>query len=81
MIVKDLFCNELVKDFKCKDPETYHLDRAKELRKMKRAEVEIDGDIAERPIKVKSVRPKKLKWLKDIEMWEFKSKIKVEVLD
>lgn len=81
MLIKDLFCNEIVKDFKVKDPKTYHTDRAKELRKMKSAEVEVNGEIETRPIKVKSARPKKLKWNEDLSVWEFHCKIKVQVLD
>jgi hypothetical protein len=80
MLIKELYCNEAHKDYRVKDPETFHKERAKELRKLKFARVEIDGDTQERPVKVKSARPKKLKWNKD-GYWEFKCKIKVEVLD
>jgi len=80
MTIKDLYCNEYVLDFKCKDPETYHKDRAKELRKMRWANVEVDGETKERRVKVKSARPKKLKWDDKLEVWEFRCKLKVEVL-
>jgi len=81
MIVKELHCNEIIEDYKVKDPETYHKNHSDFLRGLKEASVEVDGKIAVRPIRVKSVRAKKLKWNEDIEMWEFHSKIKVNVLD
>lgn len=81
MLVKELYCNEEVKDFKVKDPETYHKDRANELKKMSLADVEVDGKIEPRPVKVKSVRPKKLQWSEDKNLWEFRCKIKAEILD
>lgn len=81
MIIKELFCNEVCADFKVKDPKTYHLDRARELRKMKTANVEVNGEVKERPVKVKSATPKKLIWNEPLKVWEFQCKIKIQLLD
>ena len=81
MLIKDLFCNELVEDFKVKDPTTWHKDRADQLRALKVANVEIEGKPENRPVIVKSVRPKKLVWNEEGNIWVFNCKIKVEVLD
>ena len=81
MLIKDLFANSAHKDYQVKDPETFHKEHAKELRRMTSAKVEVDGEIKLRNIKVKSARPKKLVWDEDEEMWMFNCKIKVEVLD
>ncbi len=81
MILKELYCNEYIVDFKCKDPDTYHKDRAKELRKLTKAEVEINGETKKRDIKVKSARPKKLQWDEYLELWVFKCKLKIEVIN
>lgn len=80
-MIKELYCNEIYPDYKVKDSSSFHRDRAKELRSLQFANVEIDGETALRPIKVQSAKPKKLKWSNEEQVWFFECKIKVKVLD
>ena len=82
-MTKEFEINEWSKDFKVKDPETYAKDRAKELKTMTKAPVQLEGETEKklRRVKVKAVENPTLQWDEKHKEWFFNCICKVKVFD
>jgi len=80
---KQFEINEWYADFKVKDSETFAEDRAKELKKITKAPVQLDNESTsvQRRVKVKSIKNPTLEWDEDHNEWFFNCICKVKVFD